>query len=159
MSAKRPRRHDEAVILAAAEQMAPAYAEWCQEEPGPGFEHSLAKAMRFNDDAYKIVRELERFDGIDGDEELVDIMSRAGIEIYDAYKDALKKWVSENGVVPSLEINASVETRDGPGKIVDVDSAHGTYCVCVEAHKKGSGYIGTILPFEDVSPSIAQVQP
>lgn len=118
----------------------------------------LAKAMRYSGDGYRIARELENSSGVYADEMLVEVLSAASSHIYDAWGDAVAKWVASNEIRPALSISTLVETRNGVGKIVDINSEQGTYCVCVDEHKKGDGYIGTIIPFEDVKPVAAEAQ-
>jgi hypothetical protein len=148
---KRPTSRDDAVLESAAEDLLPAYAKWCgglSDEELPHARAALKRAIRWEHDGYRIVKDLEDYDGISGDSELVEIMDGAGHSVWEAEREAEKQWVSANGIVAQFAVGTRVTYRDGEGVIDTIEASTGRYIV---RGPNDQPRCGTLVPFEDAA--------
>lgn len=146
---KRPTSRDDAVLEAAVDDLMPAYAKWCggiDEKEMPHARSALKRAIRWEHDGFRIVKDLEDHDGISGDSELVNIMDSAGHSVWEAERDAEKQWVAANGITPQFAIGTRVKYRDDEGVIDSIEADTGRYIV---RGPNDQPRCGTLVPFED----------
>jgi hypothetical protein len=130
---KRPSRYDEAVIAAAVEALWPDLVESLGDDlPTDETEieeskASLRRAFRFEEDAYKVARDLDR-DGWDPDQELVDALEAGTWKLIEATRAAVKAWVAAGGVKADLPAGTRVKhpsLKGHVGEIVDGEIVDG----------------------------------
>lgn len=123
-AAKRPRRYDAAVVRAAAEDLAPAVAEWCEQAADETIVSGLARALGRQSDGYELAKELERAWLISPDSMLVEILG--GHDLWGAERKAVEAWVAAHGITVSHAVGDEVQTRHGQGSVTAVDHKHAT---------------------------------
>lgn len=154
----RPTLYDPAVITAAAKQLAPAVKQWC-EDPAVSVEDietDLAKALRFDDDGYKIARAL---DGqYDPDARLVEILDEAYSAKTSALRALERDWVQANQLQP-IPLETKVRWTKKPAAGVGVgivvrndDAGKATVMFASLGHvRQGTGCHGFIVNWEELT--------
>lgn len=156
---KRPTIRDERVLQAAAKEL---LAEF-NKGTGEGLSeddalYSIVEAITWEDDGFRICRELEN-NGWDCDAEMVDIMDNAAAYKYRHHRELLAEWVKENSITPPLCVSARVrfvhrgEQRVGTIRSINADAAEYTvFCEELGHVREGLGTHGTIVKYEDCWP-------
>jgi len=167
---KRPSSHDEKIDTLIAEELLDDVIGWLKasgdEDPDRDeVRKSLESAMDFEDDGYKIARQLDN-DGWDVDAELVHILDNAFPNRIRIHRDFVAKWVEENGIKPTFEVGQTVafkeRNKSHTGEITRINEKQAEYTIyCAEmGHvREGTGSHGVILPFEAVSIPEESVEP
>jgi hypothetical protein len=159
----RPSRTDFQVITVAAKALVSKVQNWCNDDASTDDEtlQHLMDALQYGDtDGYKLASRLEDRHGYDPDEELVDILSAASFKIYDAHKEAVRKWVAENNIQPQFAVGQIVKykvnrySKSQTGEITKIDTETAQYTIFDESAghvRSGVGTIGFVVPYEIVS--------
>lgn len=119
-----------------------------EEEARDAMESAIDAGL--NLDGYHLARELEH-EWIDPDESLVESLSRLKVVSRKAEVDAVRKWVTENGIKPSKAVGDQVIRNGMSGEIIRVDEKDAVYVVHFPdlGHKKSNGVLGLLIPFEE----------
>jgi hypothetical protein len=143
----RPTRYDPRVISAAIDKLAPNVLDWA-DDPSVELEDvtsDLTKAMKsvpFRDDGYTIAKAMEDQCGYSPDAQLVEILDRAGWEMYDAHKALEREWVTDWDIKLKHAVGDAVKFEMNrqayEGVICETDPALAEYTVSVP----DEGHIG-----------------
>lgn len=134
----RPRRNHPAVVEAALQSLAPEVIEWLADEFDPkeqsveSVADDLRKAVQHSYDlnGFEIGKALERYAYWSGvDAALVEILDSFESHLWSARDDAVKAWVSANGVVPPFPVGTKVSTPWGVGTITYLHPETAQYVV------------------------------
>ncbi|MDR3461928.1 MAG: hypothetical protein P4L76_06410 [Beijerinckiaceae bacterium] len=148
----RPQRSEPAILLRAAQMLAPAVLAWI-DEPSARLDQivsDLAQVIRPFNDGYALARRLDDV-GYAANAELVEVLGEADRWASKAFEDAVKVWVVANGIVLDLPLGATVTTRRGDGVINGFLSATAQYVVAVTLEQRAMPGRGCVLNAEDVS--------
>lgn len=158
---KRPGRNDPAVIAAAAKALAVKVQRWLQScddaaaDPEE-IESQLSAAIRWNDDGYRIARQLDS-QGWDADAELVEILNDAVFIKRDHHRKAEVEWVKASGI-KAPDVGAAVTfkqlgmTVEGVITRNDEDGKSVVFCASLGHVREGTGVHGTIIEWENLTP-------
>lgn len=151
VSPPRPTRSD--VRLTAVAELAVDCAKWDMgEAPSAacieGWEKALGRCFLDNN-GYEIARDLESYHGVSPDAELVEILDGASHYVWCAHDKAVKAWVAENGVEPTLKVGDRISYREWAGVINAIDAGMARYLLKPdgeeERYRNGGG---VCVPYE-----------
>lgn len=97
---KRPARHDDLVVQAAAKEILPKVMEWLNDDEYElsAIEGDLVKALKHNSDGYDIAKSLEVRSGYSPDAALVEILDGCAFAKIKAHDKLCRDWVSANSI-------------------------------------------------------------
>jgi len=135
---KRPSRYSDEIARATAEALYPQVKEYLEEQDcfdeneKEDVIQQVAHAIRYEDDGYKIVRELEH-EGWDGEASLVDLFENRTYTKRDAeHEKAIAEWVKKEGIRPAKKVGDLVVTTHATphaGTVVRVDERTASYVI------------------------------
>lgn len=123
----RPTRRDPAIIRAAAEKLAVACAEWCGASKPEDWVDDLIKCEFYWDDGYRLARALQDRCYVDPDADLVETLSYASSELWDAESVAVRAWIDANNIKPSLKVGDRISYREWVGVVNGIDEQRAIY--------------------------------
>jgi hypothetical protein len=131
---ERPKQSDPAIREKAIAALAEDCAKWADDKPEDWIE-PLSR-LHFYRNGYELASDLERYAHVSPDLELVEIMEGASGYVWEAHREAVKAWIDENNIRPTLEVGARVRFSRGEGFINGIREDEGIYCVLQE-HERG----------------------
>ncbi len=140
----RPKQHDSAIVLEAAQQLAPKVKEWCGDGDADldDIVADLVKVLKWESDGYQLAKDL---DGqYDPDAALVEILDEAGWIKHRALENAEEEWVKANSIQPiPLGTKVTWPKMGAEIGVVGKNYPSGKAVVAFASlgHASGSGYI------------------
>ena len=155
----RPKQYAKEVLQEAASRLLPDVIRWIKANASePSAEETaeildqLAQAIRYEDDGYKIARNLENIGLWDVDASLVEILDNAGWHKIAARETAVKTWVKFHDVKLTRVVGERVKTNKGEGSIVAIRPLTAEYIVQTDGRNWSGPESGWIVAAEECHP-------
>jgi hypothetical protein len=169
--AKRPTRYHVDVEKYVKDALLPTVISWMgkgiidlNSEKALEIWEDLKEAIAYEDDGYRIARNLEAWNP---DEELVDILSEVSFLKRGAHDAVVMQWVIDNDIQPDRKIGDQVSyTEEGKvrsGNIVKIYERTAKYVVSFpelgHVPSEQQGTQGLVLDYEEVHDPVVPVEP
>ena len=123
----RPARRDPGIKAAAIALLARDCLQWSANEQSLAEWTRALERHRLDDNGYELAREMERYDYVSPDPELVEILDRASHYLWTAHRDAVIAWAAATNWQPTYAVGDRFETRHGRGFINAINETEALY--------------------------------